>query len=213
MKKIVGISLLFIGIFTNTFSQRIVMDMNIPKLEKDVISDIRIYESYGQISDNTELLATTILEWVDTAKQNGKNALFDINQTIDNYLDKIQTLGCEYEIFVYDSSLKLIYINNRVTWEVGSDKKEPDKIDRENYLIAQFLLKGNYDFVYAISEKKFNYAIILLCFKNGLRDLAYLKDGQWYSTPVCGSDDFSFLKPLLEDKLKEREIIRERVKK
>ena len=52
MKKIVGILLLFIGIFTNTFSQRIVMDMNIPKLEKDVISDIRIYESYGQISDN-----------------------------------------------------------------------------------------------------------------------------------------------------------------
>ena len=122
MKKIVGILLLFIGIVTNTFSQRIVMDMNIPKLEKDVISDIRIYESYGQISDNTELLATTILEWVDTAKQNDKNALFDINQTIDNYLDKIQTLGCEYEIFVYDSSLKLIYINNRVTWAVGSDK-------------------------------------------------------------------------------------------
>ena len=213
MKKIVGILLLFIGIFTNTFSQRIVMDMNIPKLEKDVISDIRIYESYGQISDNTELLATTILEWVDTAKQNDKNALFDINQTIGNYLDKIQTLGCEYEIFVYDSSLKLIYINNRVTWEVGSDKKEPDKIDRENYLIAQFLLKGNYDFVYSISEKKFNYAIILLCFKNGLRDLAYLKDGQWYSTPVCGSDDFSFLKPLLEERLKEREIIRERLKK
>lgn len=213
MKKIVGILFLFIGIVTNTFSQRIVMDMNIPKLEKDVISDIRIYESYGQISDNTELLATTILEWVDTAKQNDKNALFDINQTIDNYLDKIQTLGCEYEIFVYDSSLKLIYINNRVTWAVSSDKKEPDKIDRENYLIAQFLLKGNYDFVYSISEKKFNYAIILLCFKNGLRDLAYLKDGQWYSTPVCGSDDFSFLKPLLEDKLKEREIIRERLKK
>ena len=53
MKKIVGILFLFIGIFTNTFSQRIVMDMNIPKLEKDVISDIRIYESYGQISDNT----------------------------------------------------------------------------------------------------------------------------------------------------------------
>lgn len=213
MKKIVGILLLFIGIFTNTFSQRIVMDMNIPKLEKDVISDIRIYESYGQISDNTELLATTILEWGDTAKQNDRNALFDINQTIGNYLDKIQTLGCEYEIFVYDSSLKLIYINNRVTWEVGSDKKEPDKIDRENYLIAQFLLKGNYDFVYSISEKKFNYAIILLCFRNGLRDLAYLKDGQWYSTPVCGSDDFSFLKPLLEDRLKEREIIRERLKK
>lgn len=201
MKKIVGILLLFIGIVTNTFSQRIVMDMNIPKLEKDVISDIRIYENYGQISDNTELLATTILEWVDTAKQNDKNALFDINQTIDNYLDKIQTLSCEYEIFVYDSSLKLIYINNIVTWEVGSDKKEPDKIDRENYLIAQFLLKGNYDFVYSISEKKFNYAIILLCFKNGLRDLAYLKDGQWYSTPVCGSDDFSFLKPLLDDKI------------
>ena len=131
MKKIVGILFLFIGIFTNTFSQRIVMDMNIPKLERDVISDIRIYESYGQISDNTELLATTILEWVDTAKQNDKNALFDINQTIGNYLDKIQTLGCEHEIFVYDSSLKLIYINNRVTWEVGSDKKEPDKIDRE----------------------------------------------------------------------------------
>jgi hypothetical protein len=74
-------------------------------------------------------------------------------------------------------------------------------------------LKGNYDFVYSISEKKFNYAIILLCFKNGLRDLAYLKDGQWYSTPVCGSDDFSFLKPLLEERLKEREIIRERLKK
>ena len=52
MKKIVGILLLFIGIFTNTFSQHIVMDINIPKLEKDVISDIRIYESYGQISDN-----------------------------------------------------------------------------------------------------------------------------------------------------------------
>ena len=110
MKKIVGILFLFIGIFTNTFSQRIVMDMNIPKLEKDVISDIRIYESYGQISDNTELLATTILEWVDTAKQNDKNALFDINQTIDNYLDKIQTLGCEYEIFVYDSSLNITFL-------------------------------------------------------------------------------------------------------
>ena len=201
MKKIVGILLLFIGIFTNTFSQRIVMDMNIPKLEKDVISDIRIYESYGQISDNTELLATTILEWGDTAKQNDRNALFDINQTISNYLDKIQTLGCEYEIFVYDSSLKLIYINNRVTWEVGSDKKEPDKIDRENYLIAQFLLKGNYDFVYAISEKIFNYGIVFLCFKNGLMDLAYLKYNIWYSTPVCSSDDFSFLKPLLDDKI------------
>ncbi|MDO4726066.1 MAG: hypothetical protein Q4A56_02440 [Porphyromonadaceae bacterium] len=86
--------------------------------------------------------------------------------------------------------------------------------DRD-YTICSFLSNKQYDCVYIIQTYGLQlYDIpVLLCFKNGLIDLAYLKDEQWYSTPVCGSDDFSFLQPLLDERLKELEIVKERIRK
>ncbi|MFC2308927.1 MAG: hypothetical protein ACFNUH_07280 [Bacteroidota bacterium] len=211
MKQVLIFLIILLGATIDVFSQRVVLETDVPTLEKETIANVR--KQCG-ITDKTNLYATIVFEVVDTSKRYNGDAFFDTEETIKNYLNRVKIYHYRYEAFVYDDRLEHVYVRNRfLAWNIGRYKQKSDIVERENIFIAQFLLKRDYDFVYSISEKKFNYAIILLCFKNGLRDLAYLKDGQWYSTPVCGSDDFSFLKPLLEERLKEREIIRERLKK
>lgn len=201
MKKVLIFLTILLGTTNYIFSQRAVIEKDVPKLEQEAIADIR--RRITKIPDTTKLFGTIVLEVVDPSKRYQEGTLFDIEETIEDYLNRVKFYHYRYEAFVYDDKVEYVYVLNRFSlWKIGRYKQEYTIVEQENKLIAQFLLNKDYDFVYSISEKKFNYAVVLLCFKKGLMDLAYLKDEQWYSTPVCGSDDFSFLQPLLDDSVK-----------
>ncbi len=206
MKRLLFAILIF-GVSIAIFSQRAVLESNIPKLEKEAIS--RMYKIF-KVSKQTELFATIKFGTTNTDTMGTRYLLknFDVSQKIGRYINmlKIEPNTYDYEIFVYDKDLKYLYVVNRLYLCVNT--RYPQKYHYlylgrgADHPLFKFLATHKYDFVYIVREIPFSESEVLLCFKNGLIDLAYLKDGQWHSTPVCGSDNFSFLQPLLDEKLK-----------
>ena len=70
---------------------------------------------------------------------------------------------------------------------------------KEDYIVCQLLLEKRCDFVYNMNEVQFSDNRVMLCFKNGLIDLVYFDDDVWHSKQVCIKEDFSFLKPLIDE--------------
>ena len=73
--------------------------------------------------------------------------------------------------------------------------------DEEDRSLSSLLSTKKYDYVFNIHYNDLGFYKAILGFKDGLVEMSYYKDGQWHSEFVCGSDDFSFLKPLLDDKI------------
>lgn len=217
MKRLSLVAFLILGIGVTIFSQRAVLEMNVPKLEKEAISRMR---KVFKVSKQTEFFATIVFGTTNTDTMGTRYLLtdFDISQKIGRYINmlKIEPNTYDYEIFVYDRDLKYLYVVNRLYYGVTRYPKKYHYLylgRKTDYPLFKFLAARKYDFVYIVREIPFSEAEVLLCFKNGLIDLAYLKDEQWHSTPVCSSDDFSFLQPLLDERLKELEIVKERIRK
>ncbi len=215
MKKLSLIAFLIFGVSITIFSQRAVLESNIPKLEKEAIS--RMYKIF-KVSKQTELFATIKFGTTNTDTMGTRYLLknFDVSQKIGRYINmlKIEPNTYDYEIFVYDKDLKYLYVVNRRYCCLKT--RYPQKYHylylgrKRDYPLFKFLATHKYDFVYIVREIPFSESEVLLCFKNGLIDLAYLKDGQWHSTSVCGSDNFSFLQPLLDEKLKKFGTVKEK---
>ena len=67
--------------------------------------------------------------------------------------------------------------------------------------LSSLLSTKKYDYAFNIHYNDLGFYKAILGFKDGLIEMSYYKDGLWHSELVCGSDDFSFLKPLLDDKI------------
>ena len=155
MKQVLIFLIILLGATIDVFSQRVVLETDVPTLEKEVITKVR--KNLG-ITDKTNLYATIVFEVVDTSKRYNGDAFFDTEETIKNYLNRVKIYHYRYESFVYDDRVEHVYVRNRfLAWNIGRYKQKSDIVERENISIAQFLLKGNYDFVY--SRKK-----IQLCY-------------------------------------------------
>lgn len=195
MKKLLLIAFLILGIGVTIFSQRAILEMSIPKLEKEAIAKIR---RAFKIPKRTKLFATVVFSPYNTGRDTMAIPYFDTNQRLEEYLNGLKFYPKAYEIFVYDKELKPVYIINRILWGGGKYKKEYYLGRKEDYIVCQLLLEKRYDFVYTINELYFDDNQFMLCFKNGLIDLVYFDDGVWHSKQVCGKDDFSFFQSFLD---------------
>ena len=198
MKKVLIFLVVFWGATIATFSQRVVLDMEVPKLEKGAIKRVR---KVFKIPKKTELYATIVVFPNDTVRFNHYELPFDFNRTLYDYLQKLKFHNTSYEVFVFDKQLTNVYVVNRIFLGRG-------KLEREHYLgndedrsLSSLLSTKKYDYVFNIHYNDLGFYKAILGFKDGLVEMSYYKDGQWHSEFVCGSDDFSFLKPLLDDKI------------
>lgn len=109
-----AVIIFFILITTNTFSQRTVLEMNVPELEKKAICKMR---KIFKIHKDTVLFATIVLRPGNTdtvgTRYSGEN--FDIGQTIEKYLNGLEFYSSSYgyEIFVYDTKIKNVFVTHR----------------------------------------------------------------------------------------------------
>ena len=158
MKKVLIFLVILLGATVDVFSQRAILEADVPKLEKEAIAKIR---RTFHIRRSTELFATVIFLPYNTGRDTIMGIpYFDTGQRVEAYLSGLKFYSKAYEIFVYDKNLKYVYNMNEVQF---SDNR------------------------------------VMLCFKNGLIDLVYFDDDVWHSKQVCIKEDFSFLKPLIDE--------------
>ena len=94
MKQVLIFLIILLGATIDVFSQRVVLEADVPTLEKEVIAKVR--KNLG-ITDKTNLYATIVFEVVDTSKRYNGDALFDTEETIKNYLNRVKINHYRYE--------------------------------------------------------------------------------------------------------------------
>lgn len=197
MKKVLIFLVILLGATIDVFSQRAILEADVPKLEKEAIAKIR---RTFHIRRSTELFATVIFLPYNTGRDTIMGIpYFDTGQRVETYLSGLKFYSKAYEIFVYDKNLKYVYVINRILQGRGKYKKEYYLGKKEDYIVCQLLLEKRCDFVYNMNEVQFSDNRVMLCFKNGLIDLVYFDDDVWHSKQVCIKEDFSFLKPLIDE--------------
>ena len=137
----------------------------------------------------------------DTVRFNHYELPFDFNRTLYDYLQKLKFHNTSYEVFVFDKQLTNVYVVHRIFllhYKLGREYYLGDEEDRS---LSSLLSTKKYDYVFNIHYNDLGFYKAILGFKDGLIEMSYYKDGLWHSELVCGSDDFSFLKPLLDDKI------------
>ena len=197
MKKVLIFLVILLGATVDVFSQRAILEADVPKLEKEAIAKIR---RTFHIRRSTELFATVIFLPYNTGRDTIMGGTyFDTGQRVETYLSGLKFYSKAYEIFVYDKNLKYVYVINRILQGRGKYKKEYYLGKKEDYIVCQLLLEKRCDFVYNMNEVQFSDNRVMLCLKNGLIDLVYFDDDLWHSKQVCIKEDFSFLKPLIDE--------------
>ena len=156
---------------TNIFSQKVIGEVERKKLEEKAINKMR---KTFNISQNKQLWATTIFEIIDNTQIFAEKPTFDINNKIENYLQNSKVI--HYEIFVYDSELKNVYVVNRIFLGNGKFLKKLYLGNKEDYIISKLMFEKKYDFAYKVSDINLNYNVVFLGLKNGLIDLIYLQN-------------------------------------
>lgn len=171
------------------FSQIFFSNIEIKKLEEKAVNIIR--NSFN-ISSQTQLFATTILEVIDSNGTCAVSPTFDIETKIETYLKNMKVF--HYEVFVYDKELKNIYVVNRLFLGKGKFKKDYYLGTKDDFELSKLLLPGKYDYVLKLMDvySSINNPVFL-CFKEDKIKLAYLKDGIIHSFSVNPKDSFIFL--------------------
>lgn len=173
----------------NILPQEVIPEIEIKQLEKKGISKIR---KLFDIPKEKQLFATVFFEVMDSTQTYAVSPIFEINNKISNYLERSKII--HYEIFVYDSELKSVFVVNRVFLGKGRYKKKYYVGKKDDFIISTFLLKNNYDYVLnLIDAPSQGNKLVLLCCKNKKMDLAFLIDETIKSRPVCNEDTFIFL--------------------
>jgi len=111
MKKVLIFLVVFWGATIATFSQRVVLNMEVPKLEKGAIKRVR---KVFKIPKKTELYATIVVFPNDTVRFNHYELPFDFNRTLYDYLQKLKFHNTAYEVFVFDKQLTNVYVVHRI---------------------------------------------------------------------------------------------------
>ena len=174
--------------FINVIPQKIIPKIEIKQLEKQAICKMR---KLFDIPKEEQLFATVLFEVLDSTQTYSVSPTFEKNNKICNYLERLKII--HYEIFVYDSELKSVFVVNRVFLGKGRSKKRYYVGKEDDFIISTFLLKNNYDYVLnLIDAPSQGNKLVLLCCKNTKMDLAFLKDETIKSRPVCNEDTFIF---------------------
>ena len=91
--------IILLGSIIDVFSQRVVLETDVPTLEKEVIAKVR--KNLG-ITDKTNLYATIVFEVVDTSKRYNGDAFFDTEETIKNYLNKVKIYHYSFTPLIFE---------------------------------------------------------------------------------------------------------------
>ena len=130
MKKSLIMIVLIFAVSIATFSQRVVLDMEVPKLEKGAIKRVR---KVFKIPKKTELYATIVVFPNDTVRFNHYELPFDFNRTLYDYLQKLKFHNTSYEVFVFDKQLTNVYVVHRIFllhYKLGREYYLGDEEDR-----------------------------------------------------------------------------------
>lgn len=188
MKKNIILLIMLLPSFINVIPQKIIPKIEIKQLEKQAICKMR---KLFDIPKEEQLFATVLFEVLDSTQTYSVSPTFEKNKKICNYLERLKII--HYEIFVYDSELKSVFVVNRVFLGKGRYKKRYYVGKEDDFIISTFLLKNNYDYVLnLIDAPSQGNKLVLLCCKNTKMDLAFLKDETIKSRPVCNEDTFIF---------------------
>lgn len=171
------------------FSQTFFSNNEIKRIERKAINTIR--NSFN-ISNKTQLFATIVIEVIDSTQTFVTSPTFDINTKIGIYLKNLKIF--HYEIFVYDETVKNVYIVNRIFLGENKFKKKYYLGNKDDFILSKFLLSNGYDYILNLGDV---FTLVnnptFLCFKEGKMDLAYLKNEDIKSISVCYNDNFAFL--------------------
>lgn len=196
MKKIFYIIFVCCVLVIPLNAQKSILEINIPKIERRSIYKMR---KLFKIPFRIELKSTIVFTPIDTVRFYHYEQPFELNRTLSEYLQKLKINTSAYEVFIYDRQLTNIYVDNRVFMCCNKREKVNYIGNFEDLSISSMLLEKNYDYVFNIFGNDLGFYTVMLGFKRGLVELAYYRDGEWHYVLMCGSDDFSFLKPLLDD--------------
>lgn len=189
MNKIVISLVMFLVSFTNALSQELPSEIGRKKLEGKAINKIR---KIFNISKDTQLFATVVFELIDSTQIYAKSPVFDLSRKINNYLEKSKII--HYEIYVYDSKLKNVYIVNRILLGEGIYKRDYYIAKKDDFIIAEFFLLNKYDYVLNLMDvPSQTNNIVLLCFIKDKKEIALFKDEIIKSIQVYNYSTFNFL--------------------
>lgn len=172
------------------FAQSMSSNKQYENLEKKAI---RTMQRNFSLPKNVELSALVLQECRDTTALYMDSPV-NCSETyaIGDFLKNMKIIHSE--VFVYDRSLKHVFVYNRELLGSGKFKKEYYLGNLRDRMIVSYLLQEKYDKVYNITHAcPINAPCVLLCFKQQKMFLAYEENGMMKTISVTEKSIFGNL--------------------
>lgn len=171
---------------SNVFPQKMPSEIEINKIEGRAINKIR---KIFDIPRKIQLNAAIVFDVIDSTQTFEESPTFNVNRKVEDYLKNSKII--RYEVFIYDNKLQNVYVVNRMFLGKGKFKKEYYLGKKDDFILSAFFLQNKYDYILNLTDASpLVNNLVLLCFKIGITDLAYLKNDSIKPVSMCHNDTF-----------------------